>query len=244
MRKQIILAIAAIAVLALVAAPAFACPSCFAKGDKAACSAKLGKLSSADKAACSARLTKLASADTRAACSAADKAACLAKYGMSEEECRAICKEIGDNCVLTNISIKGMTCGGCEKSVTRALLETPGVVKVVKVSFKDGLALVAVDPTKSESNGLIQAVSSQGFDAQIIPAVARTSDRSSAKFSGSNYSCSAHANFSGSKYSCPLKAKASGTTSGKVCGARGAKASAKATTGTKATQVSASTGTK
>lgn len=219
MRKQILLAVAAIAVLALVAAPAFAGPFCSAK------------TASADKAACSAKFGKLASAD--------GKAACLAKYGMTEEECRAMCKEIGDNCVLTNISIKGMTCGGCEKSVTAALLETPGVVKVVKVSHKDGMALVAIDPKKVENNGLIQAVSNKGFEAQIIPAVAITG--SSAKLSGSKYSCSAHADFSSSKASCSSQAKAGGKA---CCAKKGSATSAKATGGTKSTQVSASTGTK
>jgi copper chaperone CopZ len=75
---------------------------------------------------------------------------------------------------MTQISIKGMTCGGCENDVTAALTAVPGVIKVVSVSHKDGLAVVCTDKTKCESGSLTKAVSAKGFEAKIMPAVAKT----------------------------------------------------------------------
>jgi copper chaperone len=88
-------------------------------------------------------------------------------------DCAATCEYAG-KCQFRTISIKGMTCGGCEQSVTTALTATPGVLKVVSVNYKTGTAVVCIDPTKVEDKVITTAVSNTGFEAQIIPAVATT----------------------------------------------------------------------
>lgn len=145
----------------------------------------------------------------KANCSKFSQKACMAQFGMSVEECKAMCKELGGKFELTQISVKGMTCGGCEKSVTAALGDVPGVVKVIKVSYTDGTALVAIDPAKNTSEFLTKAVADQGFSAEIIPAVARFDGTGAkSKLTNSDFNhCS----------------KFSSKASGKSCGARGSR---------------------
>ncbi|MFQ6007984.1 MAG: cation transporter, partial [Candidatus Zixiibacteriota bacterium] len=96
-------------------------------------------------------------------------------------------------CQYTTVSIKGMTCGGCERSVTTALLKVPGVIKVCSVSYKEGMAGVCFDPTKTSGDALVKAVSNIGYEAAIVPAVARTTDSDpSAQLTDTKASCSAH----------------------------------------------------
>jgi len=121
-KKIIMPAIAALAILAVVSMPAQAGPGC-GKGDQPACSA-IG---------------------FKAACGDADKGVCMTKYGMTEEDCKEVCTTLGGNCDFAEISIKGMTCNGCETILTTALEKVPGVAKVVMISYKDGKAVVAVD---------------------------------------------------------------------------------------------------
>jgi copper chaperone len=66
-----------------------------------------------------------------------------------------------------------MTCGGCENSVKTALEDVPGVIKVAKISYKDGVALVCFDPEKGKTDAMTTAVTNKGYEAEIIPAVAR-----------------------------------------------------------------------
>ena len=167
MKKFAILSVVLMAALAFVAAPAFAGPNC---------SANDSKTTSA----------KLASANT---CTAGDKAACAAKLGISVEECEALCKELGDKCDFQHISIEGMTCGGCESSIKTALLEAPGVVKVVRVSYKDGTAIVAVDREKFNGQTTAKMITDKGYKAEIIPAVAVSTD-APAKMTGATSGCS------------------------------------------------------
>jgi copper chaperone CopZ len=76
------------------------------------------------------------------------------------------------------LSVKGMTCGGCESSVTTALSKQAGVLKVNKVDHKDGVAYVCVDVEKCCPEDMIKAVAAKGFTAEVIPAVAVTTDDS------------------------------------------------------------------
>jgi copper chaperone CopZ len=79
------------------------------------------------------------------------------------------------NCAFKTMSIKGMTCTGCEQTVTAALMKVPGVVKVASISYKDEKAVVCIDPTKCKDEScLTKAVSDKGYTAEIIPAVAHT----------------------------------------------------------------------
>jgi copper chaperone CopZ len=171
MRKLFTFGLAGMAVLAFAAGAAFAgdC-SKETSAAKSACTAKDGKMISADgKSACPGMTATKASADGKACCTAHG-----GKTAMSPEECAKMCGYTGGKCEMINMSVKGMTCGGCETSVTTALEKVPGVVKVVSVSYKDGTAMVCVDPAKCQKDGLTSAVSNKGYEAEIIPAVATT----------------------------------------------------------------------
>jgi len=59
-----------------------------------------------------------------------------------------------------------MGCGGCVSKVSAALKSLPGVV-VEKVSV--GTATVLIDPTKTTSNRLVEAIAAVGFEAKEVP---------------------------------------------------------------------------
>ena len=65
------------------------------------------------------------------------------------------------------LSIEGMSCGGCVRHVTQALGRVPGVrVEEVKV----GSATVAVDPRSASPQALVEAVNAAGFTATAAEA--------------------------------------------------------------------------
>lgn len=121
---------------------------------------------------------KMVSGD-KAHCTATDAAACAAKMGMTVEECQALCAS-GDFTVV-EMSVKGMTCTGCENTITAALKELPGVVHVGKVSYEEGMAYVMIDAKKAKTESLVSAVSGKGYKAEVVPAVATTSTVNDAK---------------------------------------------------------------
>jgi copper chaperone CopZ len=123
-------------------------------------------------AAKSADNAKASMINGKGACSAADAAACAAKMGMPPEECQKLCAS-GDY-TMVSISIEGMTCTGCENSISAALKELPGVVHVGQVSHKEGRAYVLVDSKKATNTNLVSAVTGKGYKAEVIPAVATT----------------------------------------------------------------------
>ena len=61
------------------------------------------------------------------------------------------------------INIKGMTCGGCVKSVTDVLQKISGVEKV-NVSLEQNCATVAFDPAQAKTSQLTVAIEDAGFD--------------------------------------------------------------------------------
>ncbi len=104
------------------------------------------------------------------ACSVGTYAHC--KAFMSDEDCKNLCGKYE----FTRISIAGMTCGGCEGAVTAALEKTEGVIKVLKVDYEKGVAIVAVDTKKATNANLTKAVADKGFKAEIIVAVAKVDE--------------------------------------------------------------------
>ena len=172
MRKIIVTTLAALALFALVSGDALACGASEAS-TKSACSATktTAKLASSEDAS---------SVNTKACCPYA-KICCPHSKGafgevqLTSEEHARLCKGDG-KCEFTTISIKGMTCGGCEKSISAALTEVPGVLKVLRVSYQDGLAEVCFDPNKTTGETLTTAVANTGYQAKIAPAVAKSSD--------------------------------------------------------------------
>jgi len=109
---------------------------------------------------------------TKGQCSPEHAAACAAKLGMTPEECQKLCA--GGDYSHVNMSIKGMTCTGCESTISTCLQTVPGVVKVGVVSYKEGTAFLLVDSKKVTNEELVKAVSNKGYQAEVIPAVSVT----------------------------------------------------------------------
>jgi len=129
-----------------------------AKGTKA-------KTISADKAGCS------AAKGTSAKLASMTMEDCAKLCGMTAEECAKACGGKG-NCSMKMISVKGMTCTGCEGAVSSALAKVEGVNRVLKVDHKEGYAVVCAVKDKCCETSLTKAISAKGFTAEIIPAVA------------------------------------------------------------------------
>ncbi len=60
------------------------------------------------------------------------------------------------------INVKGMTCTGCEKTVTDALKSVDGVVDAA-ASFKDGIAKVRYNKQKVDLATLAKAIEKKGY---------------------------------------------------------------------------------
>lgn len=150
MRKVIILGITVLAAIAVVTAVAIACNK---DGSNAKTIDSENKLIKAGEYAKTGTCSKDASG----------KAALTADSNHDGWETRTI-------------AIKGMTCAGCEQSISAALAEAPGVVEVVKVCHTSQEAVVKVDPAKSQEALLARAVTDKGYEAEIIPAVAKTAE--------------------------------------------------------------------
>ena len=60
----------------------------------------------------------------------------------------------------------GMTCGGCVKSATNALLAVNGVIDA-KVSLENKNAEIRFDPSKTDAAALLEAVEDAGYDASV-----------------------------------------------------------------------------
>lgn len=186
MKKMIFLGLSGLAVLALTVAPVVAGENCSGTkttattASKSACGSKTEGTNAkmiGSGASCGDKATAT-TASAHPGCNldgkklTAEECAAMMKT-MSAEECAKLCGYEG-KMEMVNMNIKGMTCGGCEGSVTAALEKTPGVVKVLSVNYKDGSALVCIDPAKTKAETLTQTVANKGYEAQIIPAVATT----------------------------------------------------------------------
>ena len=62
-----------------------------------------------------------------------------------------------------NLPVRGMTCGGCARTVERKLSATPGVVKVT-VDLEGGSATVQYDAAAVEPETLANAVRQLGYE--------------------------------------------------------------------------------
>jgi copper chaperone len=61
------------------------------------------------------------------------------------------------------LNIKGMTCGGCVKSVTNVLQPLPGVASV-NVSLEQNNASITFDPAKVKPAQFKSAIEDAGYD--------------------------------------------------------------------------------
>ena len=66
----------------------------------------------------------------------------------------------------TTLTIQGMTCGGCVKSVTNALQREAGVEKV-DVVLEQGKATIDYDPAQTSPQQLAEVVDDIGFEASL-----------------------------------------------------------------------------
>lgn len=64
------------------------------------------------------------------------------------------------------LPVRGMTCGGCVRSVERKLSATPGVSKV-QVSLESATATVEYDPAKATVPQLAGAVEQLGYEVPL-----------------------------------------------------------------------------
>jgi len=63
----------------------------------------------------------------------------------------------------TNINVAGMSCGGCEKSISNALLAHDGV-NSVNASHSAGTVEIDFDDSKIQHGQLAAAIEAAGFD--------------------------------------------------------------------------------
>lgn len=77
------------------------------------------------------------------------------------------CPESGA-CEFATLAVEGMTCGNCEQSVTEALSGVDGVVKVLRVSYNEGIAEVCYNSKKTDSQALVTAIENKGYPAKVI----------------------------------------------------------------------------
>ena len=62
-----------------------------------------------------------------------------------------------------SLNVEGMTCGGCEKSVTKVLLAKDGVSSVT-ASHSAGTVAIEFDDGKIQAGELAAAIETAGFD--------------------------------------------------------------------------------
>jgi copper chaperone len=61
------------------------------------------------------------------------------------------------------LDIKGMTCGGCVKSITNVLQQITGVSSV-DVSLEQNRATISYDPAQAKPTSFKSAIEDAGFD--------------------------------------------------------------------------------
>jgi len=66
------------------------------------------------------------------------------------------------------LTIEGMTCNGCVRSVTKALQRLPSVTQAT-VDLAKGRAEVSYDPASLDPKTMVEAVTSAGYTATIAP---------------------------------------------------------------------------
>ena len=60
------------------------------------------------------------------------------------------------------LTVTGMTCGGCEKAVTRALTGLPGVSNV-SASHRDNRVTLTYDPSRVDIGAITKRVQDAGY---------------------------------------------------------------------------------
>ena len=140
MKKTTLLGLTLIIGAIFISAPVFAGPGCgLSKKDASACAKTCG-IKTAQTAEAKAEKTdgKLIGSDTK-------------------------CDYTG-KCEHLSLNISGMTCTGCENTITTALSGEKGVIRIVSVDHKSGQAMVCFDPDKVKSANLAAVVTKTGYN--------------------------------------------------------------------------------
>jgi copper chaperone len=66
---------------------------------------------------------------------------------------------------MTKLKVTGMTCGHCEKDISRALSQVAGVTRGIEVSRAREEAIVDGNP---DPKALIAAVQEEGYSAEVV----------------------------------------------------------------------------
>ena len=66
------------------------------------------------------------------------------------------------------LEIKGMTCASCAIAVKTALKKVDGF-KSVEVAVQEGRAVVTYDPTRTDPEALVAAVTKLGYQSRPLP---------------------------------------------------------------------------
>ncbi|MFH2035665.1 MAG: cation transporter [Candidatus Zixiibacteriota bacterium] len=86
---------------------------------------------------------------------------------MKAEEAKANSEaKVAKDCANIVLAIEGMTCAGCENSISKALGEVKGVLAVESISHKDGKAVVCVVPD-TDAEMIAGAVTKLGYKAEV-----------------------------------------------------------------------------
>ena len=65
-----------------------------------------------------------------------------------------------------NLSVLGMTCGNCARTVERKLYATPGVTKVT-VALEQASATVEYDTSRVQPNAIADAIRQLGYEVPV-----------------------------------------------------------------------------
>lgn len=76
-------------------------------------------------------------------------------------------KEQSNGVATLTVSVSGMTCGGCAKTVERVLSQVPGVTDVT-VDLASGSAVIG---GKAAADEIIAALEAAGYGAEVAPRV-------------------------------------------------------------------------
>jgi len=163
-KKVLVLSLMAMAMIAVAVAPAMS----------AGCCSGAAKASASTSPSC--QMSQMTPAE------------CAKLCGMTPEQCAQLCAG-KENCGVIQISVKGMTSTGSEQSIEKALKEVPGVLRVVRVDQKEGVVFVCTDAKVCQQASLTKAITDKGYEAAIIPAVAKTTDAPAATMSGCPPTC-------------------------------------------------------
>ncbi|MFN8208295.1 MAG: cation transporter [Bacteroidales bacterium] len=70
-----------------------------------------------------------------------------------------------ENALTLEFQVNGMTCTGCENTVTKSIQALPGIAEV-KASWQDSLTTVTFDKTLSKPEEIKAAIEAKGYEVK------------------------------------------------------------------------------